>query len=79
ARNLFTLTSPEQLGRFHEVQREADNLVTLLRWSLRADDTSATAHVFAALGAYWTLRGAHGEVTAIASDVVAVLRSGPPT
>ncbi len=39
---------------------------------------SATAHVFAALGAYWTLRGAHGEVTAIASDVVAVLRSGPP-
>lgn len=78
ARNLFTLTGPEQLDRFHEVQREADNLVTLLRWSLRADDASATAHVFAALGAYWTLRGAHGEVTAIASDVVAVLRSGPP-
>jgi len=77
ARNLFTLTGPEQLDRFHEVQREADNLVTLLRWSLRADDASATAHVFAALGAYWTLRGAHGEVTAIAADVVDALRRTP--
>jgi predicted ATPase/DNA-binding SARP family transcriptional activator len=78
ARNLFTVTGPQQFDRFHEVQREADNLVTLLRWSLRTDDASATAQVFAALGAYWTLRGAHGEVTAVASDVVAVLRSGPP-
>ncbi|WP_439692947.1 BTAD domain-containing putative transcriptional regulator [Curtobacterium sp. SP.BCo] len=78
ARNLFTLTGPEQLQRFHEVQREADNLVTLLRWSLRSDDASATAQVFAAFGAYWTLRGAHGEVTAIASDVVDTLRRTTP-
>ena len=78
SRNLFTISGAEQLTRFHEVRREADNLVTLLRWSLRADDASATAQVFAALGAYWTLRGAHGEVVGIAGDVVAVLRSMPP-
>jgi predicted ATPase/DNA-binding SARP family transcriptional activator len=78
ARNLFTIRGAEQLSRFHEVQREADNLVTLLRWSLRADDASATAQLFAALGAYWTLRGAHGEVTGIAADVVDVLRARPP-
>ena len=78
ARNLFTITGPEQLARFREVQREADNLVTLLRWALRADAASAVAHLFAALGAYWTLRGAHGEVNAVAADVVDVLRGAPP-
>ncbi|OII12304.1 BTAD domain-containing putative transcriptional regulator [Curtobacterium sp. MCBA15_008] len=77
-RNLFTITGEDQLRRFHEVRREADNLVTLLRWSLRAEDAPATAQVFAALGGYWTLRGAHGEVVAIAPDVVDVLRRTPP-
>jgi predicted ATPase/DNA-binding SARP family transcriptional activator len=77
-RNLFTITGAAQLRRFHEVRREADNLVTMLRWSLRAEDASATAQVFAALGGYWTLRGAHGEVVAIAADVVEVLRRIPP-
>ncbi|MGN8049380.1 BTAD domain-containing putative transcriptional regulator [Curtobacterium sp. 22159] len=77
-RNLFTISGAEQLDRFHEVRREADNLVTLLRWSVRADDASATAQVFAALGAYWTLRGAHGEVVGIAVDVVTVLRAMRP-
>ena len=77
-RNLFTITGEDQLRRFHEVRREADNLVTLLRWSLRAEDAPATAQVFAALGGYWTLRGAHGEVVAIAADVVDVLRRTPP-
>ena len=76
-RNLFTIVGTEQLERFHEVRREADNLVTLLRWALQSEDTAAVAQVFAALGAYWTLRGAHGEVTAIAGEVVGALRAHP--
>lgn len=76
-RNLFTITGAAQLDRFHEVRREADNLVTLLRWALRADDAAATAQVFAALGAYWTLRGTQGEINAVGPDVVALLRRAP--
>ncbi|MGU3410835.1 BTAD domain-containing putative transcriptional regulator [Microbacterium sp. M1A1_1b] len=75
ARNLFTATGEDQRQWFREVAREADNLVTLLRWSLQDGDPSAVARVFAALGGYWTLRGAHGEVVALGLEVVTVLRS----
>ncbi|WP_161968428.1 BTAD domain-containing putative transcriptional regulator [Curtobacterium oceanosedimentum] len=78
ARNLFALRGPVQLVAFTEVRREADTLVTLLRWALRADDVPTVTHVFAALGGYWTLRGLHREVVATASDVVAALRSCVP-
>ncbi|MBA8989081.1 putative ATPase/DNA-binding SARP family transcriptional activator [Curtobacterium pusillum] len=78
SRNLFTITGEAQLERFREVGREADNLVTLLRWSLGADDGSAVAHLFAALGGFWSLRGAHGEVVAIAPEIVPVLRRMSP-
>ena len=78
ARNLFAVRGPAQLVAFTEVRREADNLVTLLRWALRADDVPTVAHVFAALGGYWTLRGLHREVAATAPDVVAALRSRTP-
>ncbi len=77
-RNLFTLFGPGQLAAFDDVRRESDTLVTLLRWALRDDDVPTVAHVFAALGGYWTLRGAHGEVVAIAPDVVDALRSRAP-
>ncbi|ROP72354.1 BTAD domain-containing putative transcriptional regulator [Curtobacterium sp. PhB115] len=77
-RNLLTITGGAQLERFREVAREADNLVTLLRWSLAAEDAPAVAHVFAALSGYWSLRGAHGEVVAIAPEVVPVLRRSLP-
>ncbi|WIB77268.1 BTAD domain-containing putative transcriptional regulator [Curtobacterium sp. MCPF17_002] len=73
-RNLFTLTGEAQLDRFREVGREADNLVTLLRWALGSGDGPAVAHLFAALGGFWTLRGAHGEVVAIGPEIVPVLR-----
>ena len=78
ARDLFAVRGPAQLVAFTEVRREADNLVTLLRWALRADDVPTVAHVFAALGGYWTLRGLHREVAATAPDVVAALRSRTP-
>ncbi|MBT2501933.1 BTAD domain-containing putative transcriptional regulator [Curtobacterium sp. ISL-83] len=78
ARNLLTITGAPQRGAFHEVRREADNLVTLLRWSLSADDAPTTAQVFAALGAYWSLRGSQGEAVAVAADVITVLRARPP-
>lgn len=77
-RNVFALGGPTQLVAFTEVRREADNLVTLLRWALRADDVATVTQVFAALGGYWTLRGLHREVVATAPDVVAVLRSREP-
>ncbi|TCK66283.1 BTAD domain-containing putative transcriptional regulator [Curtobacterium sp. PhB136] len=78
ARNMFAATGEPQRRYFREVGREADNLVTLLRWGLQAEDRPAVAQVFSALGGYWTLRGAHGEVVAIATDVVTVLRQAPP-
>lgn len=75
ARPLFTATGEAQRRWFREIALEADNLVTLLRWGLSDQDRSAVVQVFAALGGYWTLRGAHGEVIAIAPEVVTVLRS----
>ncbi|WP_413600718.1 BTAD domain-containing putative transcriptional regulator [Curtobacterium sp. Curtsp57] len=78
-RNVFTATGEPQRRWFREIGREADNLVTLLRWSLVAEDRSALAQVFAALGGYWTLRGAHGEVVAVAAEVVALLRTAQPS
>ncbi|WP_288468266.1 BTAD domain-containing putative transcriptional regulator [uncultured Curtobacterium sp.] len=77
ARNLFATSGPAQLVAFREVRREAENLVTLLRWALRDDDVPTVAHVFAALAGYWTFRGTHGEVVAAAPDVVALLRDRP--
>ncbi|UXN26301.1 AAA family ATPase [Curtobacterium flaccumfaciens] len=78
ARNLLTITGEPQLECFRQVGREADNIVTLLRWSLRAGDASAVAHLFAALAGYWSLRGAHGEVVALGPDVVPLLGGTVP-
>ena len=73
SRHLFTATGDAQRRWFREIAREADNLVTLLRWSLQDGDRTSVAQVFSALGGYWTLRGAHGEVVALAPEV----RRGP--
>jgi predicted ATPase/DNA-binding SARP family transcriptional activator len=77
-RLVFTTTGAAQRRAFREVALEADNLVTLLRWGLQDDDARTVAQVFAALGGYWTHRGAHGEVAAIAPDVLPQLRRQPP-
>ncbi|WIB13683.1 BTAD domain-containing putative transcriptional regulator [Curtobacterium sp. MCPF17_052] len=76
--DLFIVRTTDQVVRFRGLEREADNLVTMLRWGLRAGDAVAVAPLFSALAGYWSFRGAHGEVAAIASDVVAVLRTVPP-
>ncbi|PYY34854.1 BTAD domain-containing putative transcriptional regulator [Curtobacterium sp. MCBD17_030] len=76
--DLFIVRTTDQVVRFRVLEREADNLVTMLRWNLRAEDAVAVAPLFSALAGYWSFRGAHGEVAAIASDVVAVLRTVPP-
>ncbi|GAA1492841.1 BTAD domain-containing putative transcriptional regulator [Curtobacterium herbarum] len=76
--DLFTVRTTDQVARFRVLEREADNLITLLRWNLRAGDALAVAPLFSALAGYWSFRGAHGEVAAIAPDVVAVLRTLPP-
>jgi predicted ATPase/DNA-binding SARP family transcriptional activator len=76
--DLFTVRTTDQVARFRVLEREADNLVTLLRWNLRTGDAVAVAPLFSALAGYWSFRGAHGEVAAIAPDVVAVLRTLPP-
>lgn len=72
--DLFIVRTTDQVARFRVLEREADNLVTMLRWALRAGDPVAVAPLFSALAGYWSFRGAHGEVAAIAPDVVAVLR-----
>jgi predicted ATPase/DNA-binding SARP family transcriptional activator len=76
--DLFIVRSTDQVARFRVLEREADNLVTMLRWNLRAADPVAVAPLFSALAGYWSFRGAHGEVAAIAPDVVAVLRAVDP-
>ncbi|PZE94587.1 BTAD domain-containing putative transcriptional regulator [Curtobacterium sp. MCBD17_008] len=76
--DLFTVRTDDQLQRFRVIEREADNLVTLLRWSLRDEDPVAVAPLFSALAGYWSFRGAHGEVATLAADVVPVLRAAPP-
>lgn len=72
--DLFIVRTTDQVARFRVLEREADNLVTMLRWALRTGDPVAVAPLFSALAGYWSFRGAHGEVAAIAPDVVAVLR-----
>jgi predicted ATPase/DNA-binding SARP family transcriptional activator len=78
ANDLFTVRTDDQLQRFRVVEREADNLVTLLRWSLRDEDPVAVAPLFSVLAGYWSFRGAHGEVATLAAEVVPVLRTAPP-
>jgi predicted ATPase/DNA-binding SARP family transcriptional activator len=70
----------DQVRVFHEVERESDNLIGLLRWALRSEDAPAVAQLFAAVGSYWTLRGALNEVTGVGADVIDVLaRTTVPT
>ncbi len=76
--DLFIVRTTDQVARFRVLEREADNLVTMLRWALRAGDPVAVAPLFSALAGYWSFRGAHGEVAAIAPDVVAALRTLGP-
>ncbi|MFZ7087381.1 BTAD domain-containing putative transcriptional regulator [Curtobacterium sp. RRHDQ10] len=68
-----------QLVRFAELRRESETLIAMLRWAIRAEARSAVASVFAALGSYWSVRGAHSEVTSVAPDIVRVLAAAPPT
>jgi predicted ATPase/DNA-binding SARP family transcriptional activator len=67
-----------QLQVFAEVRREAETLVAMLRWAIRDGDTSTVAVVFAALSSYWSVRGAHAEVTAAAPEIVRLLAARPP-
>ncbi|KQO63600.1 BTAD domain-containing putative transcriptional regulator [Curtobacterium sp. Leaf261] len=76
-RNLLLQTST-QLRTFAEVRREAETLVVLLRWAIRAADRSTVAVVFAALCSYWSVRGAHAEVTAAAPEIIRVVAAGRP-
>jgi predicted ATPase/DNA-binding SARP family transcriptional activator len=68
----------DQARVFHEVERESDNLIGLLRWALQSGDTDAVARLFAAVGSYWTVRGALNEVFGLSVDVVGALAAQQP-
>lgn len=59
-----------QVGMFHDVSMEQDNLVAVLRDAIAARDARMVLSVFALLGYYWSVRGAHTEVFSFSKAVL---------
>jgi predicted ATPase len=57
---------------------EQDNLIALLRRAIADDEPDAVSGLYAALAYLWTLRGAHSEVLAFGTPVLAALRGYRP-
>ena len=55
------LRRPEQLETLARLDAEHDNLLAALRFAADASDADSAVRLAAALGWYWTLRGAHQE------------------
>ena len=73
-----TLFGPKQIPTLHAVSAEQDNLISVLRRARDQKHPEVVAPVFAALGAYWTLRGAHSEVITFGETVIDVLEGWQP-
>lgn len=56
----------DQVLTFHTVALEQDNLIAVLREAMDAGRGVLIAEVFALLGYFWSLRGAHSEVASLA-------------
>jgi predicted ATPase/DNA-binding SARP family transcriptional activator/tetratricopeptide (TPR) repeat protein len=69
-RELRRMNGPTQLNSFQLITAEQDNLVATLRMALGEPRPDIVVTVFAGLGYYWSLRGAHTEVLAFGALVV---------
>lgn len=59
-----------QVAMFHHVAVEQDNLVAVLREAIALRDGRVVLSVFALLGYYWSVRGAHTEVFSFTTAVL---------
>ncbi|MET0783567.1 MAG: BTAD domain-containing putative transcriptional regulator [Leifsonia flava] len=59
-----------QVAMFHDVSIEQDNLVAVLREGIALRDARLVVSVFALLGYYWSVRGAHTEVFSFSKPVL---------
>lgn len=76
--SLDTMFGPEQLPTFRAVSAEQDNLISVLRRALECTTPSVAAPVFAALGMYWSLRGAHSEVIGFGDAILDTVEGWQP-
>ncbi|HWC23501.1 MAG TPA: BTAD domain-containing putative transcriptional regulator [Flexivirga sp.] len=74
------LFGPEPDAALHFLLAEEDNLTAALRTAIEYDDPVATAAVFGALGALWSVQSRHEQVFGPAADAMRVIshyRPGP--
>lgn len=76
--SLENMFGPAQLPTFRAVSAEQDNLISVLRRSLECRTPWVSAAVFAALGMYWTLRGAHSEVIGFGDAILDTVKGWEP-
>ncbi|WP_417235428.1 ATP-binding protein [Arthrobacter sp.] len=73
-RMLPTLEGGNQLKALAAFAAEQENLVWLLRTALERRDVPATLAIYAALGYYWSMSGAHTDLAAFGDSVIPVTR-----
>ncbi|WP_175442394.1 BTAD domain-containing putative transcriptional regulator [Humibacillus sp. DSM 29435] len=83
AQRFATTWSPQLNGRnqvaaFRRVGAEQDNLVSVLREAIGSGDAEVVLAVYAMLGDYWLMRGAHTDVTAFSASVLHATRRYRP-
>src|SRR5215468_7632227 len=72
------LTSANQFAAIDALSAEENNLADELRAAIAARDGSAVVELLATLGMFWTVRGEHGRLLALANPVSDVLTEWEP-
>src|SRR5262249_42028448 len=72
------LSSADQFAAIDALSPEENNLADELRASIAARDGCATVELLATLGMFWTVRGEHGRLLALADAVTDVLGNWQP-
>ncbi|MEO7124360.1 MAG: BTAD domain-containing putative transcriptional regulator [Lacisediminihabitans sp.] len=78
ARLLPDLNGTDQVATFHRVALEQDNLIAVLRAAIEAHEAKTTLGIFATLGFFWSMRGAHSDVTAFGASILRTTRHYVP-
>jgi predicted ATPase/DNA-binding SARP family transcriptional activator len=72
------LTSADQFGAVDAVEQEEINLADELRAALADGDGGSVVQLLATLGMFWTMRGEHGRMLALADAVTEVIGAWQP-
>ncbi|WGW10806.1 BTAD domain-containing putative transcriptional regulator [Saxibacter everestensis] len=75
---LSRLSGTYQLQTIAAVSLDQENLLANLRIAMRREDAEATLTIFAVLGFFWSLRGAHSEVAGFCAAILDVSRGYLP-